>query len=116
MAVTYRLTTDVTQFYSTHAMPQYTYEDHVPMRRAMEAAEKILSQRAGPTPAHIIELYHDIPMRDGYILPTFKDVCSADYPSTSAETAPDAESLYMCGNSLGPLSRLGKQYLELQLK
>ncbi|CBQ69803.1 related to kynureninase [Sporisorium reilianum SRZ2] len=55
-------------------------------------------------------------MRDGYILPTFKDVCSADYPSTSAETAPDAQSLYMCGNSLGPLSRLGKQYLEQEIE
>lgn len=55
-------------------------------------------------------------MRDGYILPTFKDVCSPDYPSTSAETAPDAESLYMCGNSLGPLSRLGKKYLEQEIE
>ncbi|ETS60494.1 hypothetical protein PaG_05338 [Moesziomyces aphidis] len=55
------------------------------------------------------------PMRDGYILPTFKDVCSPDYPSTSAETAPDAESLYMCGNSLGPLSRLTKRYLEQEI-
>ncbi|EST08706.1 Aminotransferase, class V/Cysteine desulfurase [Kalmanozyma brasiliensis GHG001] len=55
-------------------------------------------------------------MRAGYILPTFKDVCSSDYPSTSAETAPDAESLYMCGNSLGPLSRLGKQYLEQEIE
>ncbi|CCF49313.1 uncharacterized protein UHO2_05119 [Ustilago hordei] len=55
------------------------------------------------------------PMRQGYILPTFKDVCSPDYPSTSAETAPDAESLYMCGNSLGPLSRLTKKYLEQEI-
>lgn len=54
-------------------------------------------------------------MREGYILPTFKDVCSPDYPHTSAETAPDAESLYMCGNSLGPLSRLGKKYLEQEI-
>ncbi|TKY90332.1 hypothetical protein EX895_000330 [Sporisorium graminicola] len=55
-------------------------------------------------------------MREGYILPTFKDVCSSDYPSNSAETAPDAESLYMCGNSLGPLSRLGKKYLEQEIE
>ncbi|KAJ1018136.1 hypothetical protein NDA16_005002 [Ustilago loliicola] len=55
------------------------------------------------------------PMRSGYILPTFKDVCSPDYSSTSAETAPDAESLYMCGNSLGPLSRLTKKYLEQEV-
>ena len=54
-------------------------------------------------------------MREGYILPTFKDVCSPDYASTSAETAPDAESLYMCGNSLGPLSRLTKKYLEQEI-
>lgn len=54
-------------------------------------------------------------MREGYILPTFKDVCSPDYPRTSPETAPDAESLYMCGNSLGPLSRLTKKYLEQEI-
>lgn len=56
------------------------------------------------------------PMRSGYILPTFKDVCAPDYKSTSAETAPDAESLYMCGNSLGPLSRLTKKYLEQEIE
>lgn len=55
-------------------------------------------------------------MREGYILPTFKDVCSPDYSSTSPETAPDAESLYMCGNSLGPLSRLTKKYLEQEIE
>lgn len=55
-------------------------------------------------------------MREGYILPKFKDVCNADYPSTSAETAADADSLYMCGNSLGPLSRLGKKYLEQEIE
>ncbi|KAJ9475412.1 Kynureninase [Pseudozyma hubeiensis] len=55
-------------------------------------------------------------MREGYILPKFKDVCSKDYASTSSETAADAESLYMCGNSLGPLSRLGKKYLEQEIE
>lgn len=55
-------------------------------------------------------------MRDGYILPTFKDVCSPDYRSTSSETSPDSLSLYMCGNSLGPLSRLTKKYLEQEIE
>ncbi|PWY97805.1 kynureninase [Testicularia cyperi] len=55
-------------------------------------------------------------MRDGYILPTFKDVCSADHKADSPETAPDAPSLYMCGNSLGPLSKLTKHYLEQEIE
>ena len=51
-------------------------------------------------------------MREGYILPTMADVCEASaLGAAGTENAADAPSLYMCGNSLGPLSKLSKQLL-----
>ncbi|KAN0063917.1 Kynureninase (L-kynurenine hydrolase) [Thecaphora frezii] len=57
------------------------------------------------------------PMRDGYVLPKNKDVCQgATSPTTkSGEEAPEAPALYMCGNSLGPLAKLTRTFLDEEL-
>jgi kynureninase len=65
-------------------------------------------------------------LRKQYYLPSRRDVCAAgkkkaggDHLAGSADkVSEDAgePSLYMCGNSLGPLSRLSKQYVQEELE